>query len=42
MPASVGSFLGLLYDLDDGGNIPPKYWDLSELHSVTIQKDVEK
>jgi hypothetical protein len=36
----AGSLFGLLFQPEDGSDIPPKRWAVSELHYVTTQRTV--
>jgi hypothetical protein len=35
LPASAGFLLGLLFDPEHGGDVPPKHWAISKPRSVT-------
>jgi hypothetical protein len=37
-PASAGFLPGLPFNPENGGNVSPKGWVLSELHDVTTQQ----
>jgi hypothetical protein len=39
-PTSAGFLLGLLFDPEDGGDVPPKRRAVSELNRVTTQKTI--